>query len=160
MLLLQIQAAILATGKFTNVWMTADPQNWERLNLQNIPDDTVILLSVGEQLLDQPVTVGSGADLTWLNGQLVITLMSRLQLDQAGRDDLFLTDPNIGLLDKLKCVITALQVVDMTDPTSGQYITAEPMRLIKIMPPKKSGLPGWGFASATFEIHWTMNLGC
>ena len=122
--------------------------------LANPPDDEYCIITVGKQKADQPVVTGAGNFGMFMVGHFGFTVRKRLALDPYPRDDIFITDPCLSLYDEVDKLIAALQIQDIVD-VNGNYITAEPPRLLEYETAIRDNESGWGYLDALFEINYT-----
>lgn len=148
----------MADGVFTDA---SDVYLSEAPDVQN-PDvaDPFCVLTPREQVIDQGIVTGGGRTLTYFESEFTATVWSRLALDAGYRKDAFLTDANFGILPKVKCVMTSLQMYQPVDST-GAIMISEPMRLLRIRKPELvDNVPGWGTVVMDFWLAYTQCLSC
>lgn len=117
------------------------------------PSDHFCAIAPGRQVADAPLVVGVGFAFV---GQITVAIWNRLALDQVPRADSYLTDASLGLLNKLQDVLTSLQMF-MPQDSNGLLLT-EPMRLLDIDVPRKTGLPDWGVVVSNWEVKYLNDL--
>jgi len=134
---------------------------WLSLRM-NVPfhsqaDQYCIILPL-TQTVDTDVWDGASRYGTLMHGRINVYIRSRLALDQAYRDDFWLTDSTLGALDKLHQVLDAL-VSFVPEEQDSDTILAEPMRLLFTNEPRKDyDNPEWGEVMAEFEISYRLDL--
>lgn len=124
------------------------------------PTDLYATLVVGPQRPDQAVIRGAAAGtITPVNGELGVILWARLAVDQAGRDDLFVTDPTLGALAKWRQVLKSLQLFDPVNGSSD-FLLMNPMRLADpgFLTRPRTNRPGWGSVASSFEVDYLADL--
>jgi len=96
---------------------------------------------------------GGGTATMDINGTLIVSIWSRLWVDQAGRDVSWLRHSTLGVSTLIDGVIAALEQYDPL--IAGDYALVEPMRLLAPgfkFPMKRVG--EWGKVEATYSFHW------
>lgn len=149
-----VQQKVIDDGIFDAVYISLQPQP-----LKYPPSDQYVIITPGRQPLDQGSTAGGGRDYNFVKGDLVLTIWSRLILDEVPRDNSYLTNVSLGALRKLKCCINSFQMFDPTN-LNEDYILGEPMRFKAIEVPEKTGIPGWGYCAGVWEMNYTLDLSC
>lgn len=121
-----------------------------------VPPDTVYaMIQPGRQNVDQPTFDGGGRVDLYFEGEINIVLMCRLALDQANRDDSWLT-ASTGALVKLSAIINSLTSYVPTD-SNGDFLLIRPFRLMYIDKPAViARAEGWGYITAVFSFGWQM----
>jgi hypothetical protein len=121
--------------------------------------DQDILLRLLRPVPEEGFVSGSGRLATVVQRPLLVTLRSRSQTDPSDADDLWLTDPALGLLALEDRVLDALHLWWPTSP-QGILLTTEPMRLAPSEPEQKpgEGAPAgdmqWGETHLLFEMKY------
>lgn len=107
---------------------------------------------------DQAWVAGGGRYASAVRGRLNVYPRNRNALDPAYQAESWLTDPSLGILDKINSVVDALQGVLLEDK-DGNSILNEPMRLVYWGEPHhKYEVPDWGDVVIEFEVFFTMAL--
>lgn len=125
------------------------------------PNDQFATLQPLRQTVDSGSVRGGGRVDMYMEGQLGVTVWSRLALDQLTRDDSYLTDSSLGALGKLACVINSLQLYQPVDSSLNQEM-CEPLQLITIESPKliETSQVHWGSISTIWQMNWWVSLAC
>lgn len=99
-------------------------------------------------------TVGGGTDLLVFDCDLTITVYARLDLDEKGAQDYFLTDTVLGILKTVNQVIDSLNLFDPVD-VNNVYLLACPMMVAaQVDKPTKCKEPGWGRVPIRFTFSY------
>lgn len=102
----------------------------------------------------QDVVTGAGNIMMLIDCEVYITLWSRCALDEKNTDTSYLTDNVLGMLSQLDNLLQTLQLATLSDST-GNMVTAEPMRLQAWTQPKKlDTAPGWGALVSLWTVKY------
>jgi hypothetical protein len=132
----------------------------EEDQVQPPPDDNYLVLIPGTQQPDMPAIGGAAAaTITPFNGEFGAIFWARLSIDQAGRDDSYITDKSLGVLELWRKIMKALQLWDPVN-VNGDYLLEEPMRMTAggFRFGKRVPRTGWGAIAASFEVHYLADL--
>lgn len=129
--------------------------NDSNVYLSTVPDslppnsgEFVYEVYLSRGVFDQDEIAGGGRNAMHCNSDIHITIHSANQMDETGRDETFLTDPDRGVIPKATNVLNALAIHDLED-SLGQRILAHPMRPTSfVIPPKEDRRKG--FMQLTF----------
>ena len=119
-------------------------------------NDMVIVVAPGSYPADLRAEAGGGNELKVFDGVTKLSLWVRLGLDQATRDDQWLTHATLGALAKWRLVMKSLNQHDLLSGTD--QILEEPMRCIRFdaAPAKTKG--GWARLTSLWETKWLQDL--
>jgi hypothetical protein len=126
------------------------------------PNDLFCAVRPGAYPMWPGAVAGGGNVVPWFDGELDVSLWSRLALDLAVRDDAYLQDRTLGALAKFRLLVKALQLFDPTN-AAGDFLLVEPMRLappgFEARRPRAAGrAAGWGRVWSRWEIKFLMDL--
>lgn len=119
--------------------------------------DMMLVLGPAEFDFNQSAVWGGGLDALLQEGLLGVTLYVRLQTDIVQRDDQFFLDLALGAKAKFRAVIKNLQLLDPTN-SNGDYILAEPMRLVTWRARLRKPIAGWGRIESTWELKYVQQI--
>ena len=122
-------------------------------------DRWAIVVPLGERS-DPRRDTGAGRANTVSDLRFDIYVRSRCALDVAYRDEVWLNDPDFGVLDKVHEVIDVLQMYNPVDE-NDRVMLEEPMRWIFSAEPKKDQYKediGFGERYAEFQCRYVMDL--
>lgn len=149
-LLVFIRNKLISDGVFTavNCYLGVYPQH-----LDAAVADQFIVITPDRQVAEQPQMTGEGNYMIFFNGEIILTIYSRLAQDAEDRGDTYLTDPQYGIMPKLTQTIQSLS---MYQPMVGaNQLLAEPFRIISQDAFKRvTEIPGWGNLITTWDISW------
>lgn len=120
--------------------------------------DIFCVITPGRQVAEQPQLTGEGNYMLFFeDGEVIISIWARLNLDAGDRGDAYLTDPSLGILPKVELVYQSL---NMYQPATGpNQLVAEPIRLLSIDKFERiTEVPGWGRGVMTWSISWQAQI--
>lgn len=122
------------------------------------PNDQYIIVSPKPIPPDQGCVTGGGNTLMLMDSAVMVTIYSRLALDQTPRDDYWLTPSSGYSVDLIQQkVVASLQLFFPADDNSNFYM-AEPMRLTDYSEPLRDSPPGWGSVKLRYDVQYIENL--
>jgi hypothetical protein len=143
--------------------VVADPSHVLMVARQNVPHYTaekdVLLWPRGFSVSAKMVAAG-GRTTTKLTRTISTVCRTRLHLDEAGRDKVWLTHATLGLLALEEAVADALQLFSPTQ--GGAALLCEPMRLLRgDSMGKEEGRDrdvSWGLSALDWEVAYLLNI--
>jgi hypothetical protein len=126
------------------------------------PHDRFVVLKFGDFSADQGIVAGAGAGLftegtaadavglTPFVWHVEVGLFVRLMLDPQGRDDSFLLDPSLGVMQLFRRVMGSLQLYFPLTADGGNMLE-EPMRLLRGSVRPRRPRPQWGKLESVWE---------
>ena len=130
----------------------------EELVKFGILQDQVIVVTPKSFSPSPGVQAGGGRNNFRWEGVVSVKLWNRLYVDQAGRDDKWITHSTLGMALLIHNVVNSLEQYMPTDG-SGNYYFTQPMRLLSpgaVFPPKRVG--EWGVITLDFSMQWQESL--
>ena len=154
-LLTFIRNKLTTDGVFTttNCYLGLYPQH-----LDSETADIFCVITPSRQVAEQPQLTGEGNYMLFFeDGEVIISIWTRLNLDAGDRGDAYLTDSQYGILPKVEQVYQSL---NMYQPTVGSnQLVAEPIRLLSIDKFERvTEVPGWGKGQMTWSISWQAQI--
>ncbi len=117
-----------------------------------------IILRPSNFLVDKGMVDSNGRQATLIIRTLTIVCRTRLHLDEAGQDKVFLEEPNLGHLVFEEKVCDALQIFMPTNSNGDDLLTI-PMRIIRgDSIGKEAQDAAWGQTALDWEIRYLLNL--
>lgn len=116
------------------------------------PDDRFITVKPKDFAPHVGMQAGAGVHAMRFDGSLQITIWNRLNIDQATRDDSWLTNATLGIVPLMTLLVRALEMYYPTD-VSGDYYFLEPLRMKSpgfVFPQKE--ISGWGRVQSDWAI--------
>lgn len=127
-------------------------------------DSDIIIRPLGFRAISQ-ITDQTGRFATAVTRRLEVRARTRLALDEASRDEIWLTDESRGHLQLEDQIVDALQsFIPVTSTLAPDAMTLEPLFLIDGSDPDQQsdrgrGQPAnWGESRLTFEVSYIMAL--
>lgn len=151
-----IRDHLIDQGLFTTstCWIGVDP-----IGTDNAPNgDQFLIISPGSKVVDQPAAAGSGVEVDMQIETIELQVFHRLALDQLNRRTLWASSRAYGAYLYARNVANAVHVCDLMD-RSGTTISAEPIRVLQISPPRMANmLSGWGNVTISLEVRYRTNF--
>lgn len=123
----------------------------------NLQADQYFLIRVKGQT-PAPGVEGGGRVNTRVKRRIQVCLRTRLALDEAGRDLLWLTEQSLGHLEREHQLYDALSTYQPTDG-KGNWLVAEPIVLEQSTEPRKDKAdPSWGRSAVEFVVDFALAL--
>lgn len=143
---------VIADGTDSSVYLSSVPDELP----PNAADFMYEVAFSGGQMLDGEMA-GGGVNTIHVVGAVAVTVHSTVQIDEAGRDDEYLTSGELGILPRVTQVLRALAVHDLENE-GGEQILAEPMRPVDAQVPSHTPRRR-GFSSVGFSVEFDWDLG-
>lgn len=143
---------VVADGTDSSVYLSSTPEELP----PNSSDFMYEISFSGGQMLDAEMA-GGGVNTIHVVGEVVVTVHSTVQIDEAGRDDIYLAGEDLGIITRLTQVLRALAIDDLENE-AGEQICAQPMRPIDTQVPSHTNRRR-GFASVGFSVEFDWDIG-
>ena len=125
----------------------------------NSQADSYVFLRLEDGDYDRPNVLGAGRIDSRERVVLSATMRTRLSLDEADRDTVWLTEPSLGHLRLRHAVLDALICFVPLDD-DGNWLVTEPIKPARHRRPEKEEQPdpSWGESSLFFEVVYELGL--
>ncbi len=145
-----VDAAAIATD--SNTYISTIPDE-----LPPNPDEVMFEIAPSHSYqFDQGILAGAGQASLHTQTQLIVTIHSTVQLDEAGRDEIYLTRENLGACELIRQVLKAFCDHDLLDEDDNQMLSHPLMPISGDIPPKDQRERG--FVSLRFRCDFDWNM--
>lgn len=122
------------------------------------PPGTYCVLSPGYQQVDQPLRAGSGRLVTLIHAEMHTTLWKSINLDQNPRDEVWLTDMSIGMIQLQNAAVNSLELYQPLD-TQGNWLSPIGFQLKDVQTYEcDKGKINWCSIKSRWNIEFTLSI--